>query len=254
MRRSKRGISPNVNVMESRELLSTAATVFSERALNGVVRDVKAIMGTLAKTENTVQASANLANLSARIPSGPQALAPSWQSDLSRYRPHSTRSVVTTERLILGDLYRYIQSNVNGVAPPIPGSGSSSNPPPTSGPGSGEGMPPPAPAPAPVTSLDSVTIQNTTGLAIEVTIYLDVPQVQQPWITQVIPAQGTSNVVFNFNSSTDAFMTMDVSMANGSLTPPPLTNLSLPQPMNGYNGALFTISLIGPYFNVTPVS
>ena len=48
-------------------------------------------------------------------------------------------------------------------------------------------------------------------------------------------------------------MTMDVSMADGSQTPPPLTNLSLSQPMSGYNGALFTIGLLGPYFNVTPL-
>ena len=96
-----------------------------------------------------------------------------------------------------------------------------------------------------------MTIQNTTGLAITVTVRLDVPQVQQPWITKTIPAQGTTTVPFNFGTATDAFMTMDVSMANGSQTPPPLTDLSLSQPLGGYKGLLFSISLVGPYFNVT---
>ncbi len=105
----------------------------------------------------------------------------------------------------------------------------------------------------PESSLDSVRIQNTTGLALLVTVRLDVPQVQQPWITETIPAQGSSIVTFNFGTATNAFMTMDVSLADGGQTPPPLTDLSLSQPMSGYNGALFSISLLGPYFNVTPL-
>ena len=48
-------------------------------------------------------------------------------------------------------------------------------------------------------------------------------------------------------------MTMDVSRADRLQTPPPFTNISLSQPITGYNGTLFTISLFGPYFNVTPL-
>ena len=103
----------------------------------------------------------------------------------------------------------------------------------------------------PAPSLDSVRIQNTTGLALLVTVHLKVPQIQQPWITETIPVQGSSIVLFNFGTATNAFMTMDVSRADGGQTPPPWTNLNLSQPLSGYNGALFTISLFGPYFNVT---
>ena len=94
-------------------------------------------------------------------------------------------------------------------------------------------------------------IQNTTGLALLVTVHLNVPQIQQPWITETIPAQGNSVMLFDFGTATKAFMTMDVSRADGGQTPAPFTNISLSQPISGYNGALFTISLFGPYFNVT---
>ena len=103
----------------------------------------------------------------------------------------------------------------------------------------------------PTPSLDSVTIQNTTGLALLVTVHLEVPQFQQPFITETIPAQGNSTVLFNFGTATNAFMTMDISRADGGQSPPPFTNVSLSQPISGYNGALFTISVLGPYFNVT---
>ena len=39
---------------------------------------------------------------------------------------------------------------------------------------------------------------------------------------------------------------------DGGQAPPPLSNLSLSQPLAGYNGALFTISVFGSYFNLTP--
>jgi hypothetical protein len=211
-------------------------------------------MTTLARTEDTAQASAQLTGLSSRIPTGPQGLAPSWQGDIGLYRPHSARSISTTERRILDALYSYVQGGIEGGSPPVTGSGSSTTTPgqgsgTTTTPGQGSGG---TSTSAPAPSFDSVTVQNTTGLAILVTVRLDVPQVQQPWITETIPAQGSSIVSFNFGTATDAFMTMEVSMANGSQTPPPLTNLSLSQPLSGYNGTLFTISLIGPYFNVTP--
>jgi hypothetical protein len=240
MRRTKKSVSPSLDVIEPRVLLSTAAPFLSQHPLNGVVRDVKAIMSTLARTEDTVQASDHLTRLSSRIPSGPEVLAPSWRSDIGLYRPHSARSILTTQRQILGDLHRY----VHGGNRPVTGLGSTTS----TTPGQGkESTPTPAP------SLDSVRIANTTGLTLVVTVHLDVPQIQQPWITETIPAQGSGVVLFNFGTATNAFMTMDVSRADGGQTPPPLTNLNLSQPMSGYNGTLFTISLAGPYFNVTPL-
>jgi hypothetical protein len=246
MRRTKLGILPSVDAIEPRVLLSTASPFLSRHALSGVVRDVRAIMSTLARTDNTVHASVQLSRLSSRIPSGTEELAPTWQGDLGLYRAHSASSIITTQTRILGDLDRFVQGGFYGGNPPVTRSGSST---PTT-PGQGTGG---TAHPVPASSLDSVRIQNTTGLALLVTVHLEVPQVQQPWITETIPAQGNSIVPFDFGTATNAFMTIDVSRADGGQTPPPLTNLSLSQPMGGYSAALFSISLVGPYFNVTPL-
>ena len=72
----------------------------------------------------------------------------------------------------------------------------------------------------PASSLDSVKIQNTTGLALVVTVHLKVPQIQQPWITETIPVEGNTIASFNFGTATNAFMTMDVSLADGGQSPP----------------------------------
>jgi hypothetical protein len=246
MRRSRKSVSPGVEMVESRVLLSAAAPLLTQRALNGIVHDVRGIMSTLARTKDTAQASAHLTRLSSRIPFGPEELAPIWQNDLELYNPHKAASVTTTENLILGDLYQYVQGGEGGGGkPPVTGSGSTTSPAPSQGTG---GTTNPAPQP----SLDSVSIDNTTGLTLVVTVHLEVPQVQKPWITETIPAQGNTTVLFNFGTATDAFMTMDVSQPDGSQTPPPWTGLSLDQPMSGYNGTLFTISAFGSYFNVTP--
>jgi hypothetical protein len=244
MRKAKTGVLPGVDVMEPRLLLSTAAPLLSKHALSGVVRDVRDIMSTLAKTADTVQASAHLTALSSGVPSGTEGLAPLWRSDIGLYRPHSARSLLTTQRRILGDLDSYVQGGVDGGDRPVTGSGSTTST--TSGRGKGDSA---TPVPAP--SLDSVRIQNTTGLALLVTVHLEVPQIQQPSITETIPAEGSSIVPFDFGTATNAFMTMNVSRADGGQTPPPFTNLNLSQPISGYNGTLFTISLFGPYFNVT---
>jgi hypothetical protein len=240
------GVSPSVDVLEPRVVLSAAAPLLSQQALHGVVRDVKAIMSTLARTEDTVQARVDLTRLSSQIPSGPEGLAPSWRSDIGLYRPHSARSILTTQRRVLGDLYQYVQGGGAAGNQPVSGPGSTTRPAP--GPGAG-GTATPVPTP----SLDSVRIQNTTGLALVVTVHLKVPQIQQPWITATIPAQGSVIVPFDFGTATNAFMTMDVRRADGGQTPPPWTGISLAQPTTGYSGALFTISVFGPYFNVSPL-
>jgi hypothetical protein len=105
--------------------------------------------------------------------------------------------------------------------------------------------------PVPLPSLDSVRIQNTTGLALQATVHLEVSQNHQPSITETIPAQGSSIASFDFGTATNVFMTMDVSRADGGgQSPPPWTNINLSQPLSGYNGVLFTISLFGSYFSV----
>ena len=260
MRRTKTGVLPSVDVMEPRLLLSTAAPLLSKHALTGVVREIRAIGSTLAKTGDTAQASAQLAGLSSQIPSGSAGLALSWQSDIGLYRPHSARSIVSMETRIVGDLYRYNRGVVDGGNQPVSGSGSTTSTTPNQGTGDTT-VPVPTPTPSqsatgtstpvPTPSLDSVRIQNTTGLALQVTVQLQVSQNHQPSITETIPAQGSTIASFDFGTATNVFMTMDVSRADGGgQNPPPWTNINLSQPLSGYNGVLFTISLFGSYFSV----
>ena len=126
MRRTKTSVLPGVDVMETRLLLSTAAPHMARRALTGIVHDIKAIVSTLARTDNTVQAGAQLTGLSSQVPSGSASLLNlSWQIDLGLFRPHSQRSAITTEKRLLGDLYRAIESAGSGGSGP----GSASTPP-----------------------------------------------------------------------------------------------------------------------------
>ncbi len=239
--------------MEPRTLLSTGVPLLGGHALRGVVHEVRSIVGKLVRSGDTGRASAALTHLSSRIPSGTEDLAPTWRGDLALYRPGTPGSGMAAETRIIGDLYRYVRGGSVGASP-VPAPVSTTQPPPNQGTVGGgatgatgnSGIPTPAPQ-----SLDSVSIQNATGLNLLVTVYLRVAQVQQPWITETIPA-GSPIVDFNFGSATGAFMTMTVSMANGSQTPPPFSNVALDQPIDGYDGTLFTISLFSGYFNVTP--
>ena len=83
-----------------------------------------------------------------------------------------------------------------------------------------------------------------------VTVYLDDSQNPQPYITETISTQGDPTKLFNFGTSTGDFMTMGISRADGLQSPAPFDNIQLSQPLGGYGGTLFTISLLGPYFNV----
>jgi hypothetical protein len=260
--------APSLDVLESRELLSTATPLLSQHALNGVVRDVRAIMGSLARTEDAAQAGARLTRLSSRLPYGEVTLAPAWQNDLGFYRPGSTWSLMATRRQILGDLYRYVQGGFvggNGIVTGQGstgfnpgglglGSGGTTNPtpiPPPGYPGPGNGG---TTHPLPTISPDSVRIENTTGLELQVTVYLETSHTPQPYLTEIIPAQWGSIALFNFGSATGAFMSMNVSLSDGGQTPPPFDGVALSQPLTGYNGALFDISLFGDtYFNVNPL-
>jgi hypothetical protein len=244
MRRPKRCV-PQWDAMEPRALPSAATPLLSMHALHGIVHDIKAIVRTLSETDAVGRASVQLARLASRIPGGREQLASVWRNDVGLYNPHTTGSSGPVQRRLLDDLYHFLQVGPSG-GPGVTTPGSTTPSTPNPGP-SGQ---PSLPAPAP--SLDSVTIQNTTGLDLLVTVHLKVPQVQQPWITLTIPAQGSPVVPFDFGTATNAFMTIDVRRADGGQSPPPFAHFSLPQPSTGYNGTLFTISLFGPYFNVSP--
>lgn len=257
MRKTKTGLVPVVDALESRWVLSTATPLLSRHAMSGVVHEIKAIVNTLARTDNKAQASAQLASLSSEISSGSANLAAAWQIDLGLYRPHSARSAISTQQRILGELRRLVEAgnqpaSVTGSTPTTPsqGTGYSDSSGTTTNNGQGSsGTSTPAPEPEP--SVDSVKIENTTGLALVVTIYLDDSQNPLPYITETIPAGESSPALFNFGTSTGAFMTMNVSRADGLQSPAPFDNIQLSQPLGGYDGTLFTISLLGPYFNVS---
>jgi hypothetical protein len=240
MRRLNKKISPHVDAMEPRAMPSAASPLLTSQALHGIVHDVRAIVRTLSMTDAVGHARVQLTKLASQIPGGSDQLAPAWRKDVGLFNPHTAGSSVSVRQQLLDDLYRFVQGGAGGTG--ASGSGSTNPPAPNPGPG----------LPVPLLSLDSVRIKNTTGLNLLVTVRLRVPQIQQPWITQTIPAQGTPVVPFDFGTATNAFMTIDVRRADGGQSPPPLLSFSLPQPSNGYNGTLFTISLFGPYFNVSP--
>ena len=52
MRRTKKSVSPVVDVAEPRVLLSAATPLVGQHTLNAVTRDVGAIMNALGRTEN----------------------------------------------------------------------------------------------------------------------------------------------------------------------------------------------------------
>lgn len=243
MPETKKSLSPSLEQAEPRMLLTAATSLLSPHALRGVVQDVKAIMNTLARSGDTNQASHQLTELSSKVPSGPEGLAPIWQKDLGLYNPHAMGSVAAARRRILGDLDHFVRHG--GANARATGWRSTTSPPAAEGPSGGGG-------PVAMPSLDGVSIRNTTGLALLVTVHLEVAQVEKPWITETIPAQGNTTLAFDFGTETDAFMSVDIRRADGLQSPPPFTDFSLSQPMDGYNGALFTISVFGSYFNVTP--
>jgi hypothetical protein len=258
MRRTKRDFAPILDPAEPRVLLSGGHALLSRPALNIVVHDLERIVTSLAKTHDTATASASLNSLASRIPSGSTGLAPSWQIDLTLYNPNARRSVAAVKRHLVSDLDWYVEGGTQPTTPsPATPTGSAPTTPSPTGPtgstsgtgGSSNPTPPTTPAPA----LDSVGIENTTGLALTVTITLETGQRLQPSITETIPAQGDAVVPFDFGTSTNALMSMSVSLANGGQSPPAWTDASLSQPISGYDGTVFQISLFGPYFNVTTV-
>jgi hypothetical protein len=264
MRRTKPRLLPSMDVMEPRSLLSTGASLASARVLTRVDHLVKSIVTSLAKTDNTVRANANLASLASQIAPSSPSLAVSWQSDVALYRPGSPKSMITTQQRIIDDLRRLLHNDAQagtgtgigtGAGSTTAGTGTGSTTSSTPTPGTA-GTPNPSEgdsgtsAPVPAPSLDSVRIQNQTGLALTVTVFLDDSQNPLPFITETISAQGDPTELFNFGTSTGAFMTMDISRADKLQSPAPFDNIQLSQPLGGYGGTLFTISLLGPYFNV----
>jgi hypothetical protein len=246
MQKPKRNITPGVEAMEGRSLPSTTIPVLTTHALNTVANNIGQIVGTLAETHDAARAAAAVSQVVSKIPFGARQLAPQLRADLERARLTNSQAGIETKKEILGDLYEYVTTGVANDKFRVVGPGSAIFNVLNQGSGSGSTVD----NPAPTANADFVNIQNKTGQAIVVTVRLNNSGNPRPSITRTIPATGQTTLPFDFGTATDTFMAIDVRTANGSQPPYSLNNLLLPQPMGGYDGALFVISTLGRYFNV----
>ncbi len=230
MPRIKRSVSLRVETMESRELLSGVVPVLTMQTYNAVVGDVKNVMGTLAKTHNFSAAQLSLTNLSSSIPFGRQELSPTWVGDLGIYSPQVPRSGLAMQNQILGDLNRYIDGGVSAGTFRVVGPGSAVF-----------GVPQ---LRAPAVSAASVRIVNNTGLNITVVASLNGTAQR---ITQQIA--NTNTALFDFQSNSRNFISINISQTNGQTPPPPLF-VGLNMPVGGYFGNSYPISLFGGVYSV----
>jgi hypothetical protein len=228
-----------VNGTDSYTQRDETVTIINGRGVASVT------MGTLkavaAKVERTVmnparthilsRASARLRNLASEIPNGLQRLAPVWQHDLASYSPRTPGSRRAFKRQLLADLEHEVAAGVAAGEFRL------------TGPGAAAYLRSAGLAQA---SLDSVTIFNSTGFGITVTASLNGTGRTLPPRTI---ASSTSSL-FDFGSSTDSFISINVSRT-GSNQPPPFTNVSLSRPISGYRGKQFTVSVLGGRFSVS---
>jgi hypothetical protein len=98
-----------------------------------------------------------------------------------------------------------------------------------------------------VHSRDTVHIRNNTSFHIDVIARLLVPGSIKPTISRRIGPNG-SVAVFSFGRHAHDFIEIEVRRVGGT-TPPPFA-LILNMPLDGYNGKLFTVSVLGGHFNV----
>lgn len=230
MPRIKRSASLRVETMESKELLSGGLPVLTMQAYNAVVGDVENVMGTLAKTHDFRAAQFSLTKLSSRIPFGRQELSPTWVGDLGIYSPQAPRSGLKMQRQILGDLNLYIEGGVGAGTFRVVGRGSAV----FGGPQ----------FKSPAVSAASVRIVNNTGLNITVVATLNGTAQR---ITRQIP--NTNTALFDFQSSSGNFISINISQTNGRTPPPPLF-VGLNKPIGGYFGKSYPITLFGGVYSV----
>ena len=251
MRRMKPRLIPHLDAMEPRLLLSTTPPREFKYTASAAAHEIKAIVNGLAKSGDRTEADANLTTLASQLMPGSALLATAWIDDVAFVRPNSVKSTIIAQRRLIADLHQYLAEG----GPSGSGTNSTNSGSPTQGsPGTTVGEPTPTPGPGttgtnatvPTPSLDSVQIENLTGLSLVVTVKLGDSLNPQPYITETIAAQTDPTVLFNFGTSTGAFMTMNVSRADGLPSPAPFDNIQLSQPLGGYNATLFTISLLAP--------
>src|SRR5262245_32289247 len=226
---SRRAV-PHLEAMESRSMLSTVTPVLTMGRLKAVIAEVDRAVVSLSRNHNMRLASLRLARFASQIPEGLQQLDPVWEHDLAGYNPRTPGSGRALERQLLADLKHDVAAGVAAGEFRLTGRGA------------GAFL---ASAGLPQASRDSVTIFNSTGLAITVSAALN-------GTSRTIPARNIANgssSLFDFNSSTNNFISINVRATVGN-QPPPI-NVTLNRPINGYDGKVFTISVFGGRFSVS---
>jgi hypothetical protein len=228
--RKKNKVTPRVEVVEARRLPSGVTPVLTTHTYETVVADVERIATRLARTQNVAQAAASLEKLSTKLPFGLRQLDPVWNAALAGYNPQVPGSAAATEQLLLTDLKRDVADGIATGEFRLAGPGAAAL----------------ARSLRSQVSADSVTIANRTGLTITATAVLNGTGRS---LTRTIGNGGS--MPFDFGTSTNNFISLNVARADGRTPPPPRTNISLPRPISGYNGTTFTVSVFGGLFSVS---
>ncbi len=167
MRSVRRRLSPRMEHLEGRELLSTGSPVLTMNRLDGIVGQLEKIAGRVTRTHDTTQASAAIARLASRTPIGSGPLVATWQNDL---QSGSTLSRTALRNELAGALYNDVLNDVAAGTLRVTGPGSlvfqvlSPTPAPGEGSGGGGGS-------APTAGNISVNVTNSFGQTLWVQLY-----------------------------------------------------------------------------------
>jgi hypothetical protein len=219
----------SVEAMEARELLSGIMPVLTMHRYNGLVADVRNVMGTLAKTHDFAGAGVSLAGAAAEVPFGRQQLLPTWQGDLGLFSAQVPGSGLAVQAQLINDLNRFLHAGVTASQFRVTGPGSAA----FYGPENEQ-------------KSVSVRIVNATKLKIKIVATL----------TGSKPISGTMDVngpplLIDFKlQSTDYYIIINVSRADGARVPAP-RDITLDRPVQGYNGKVFTLSVFADRFSVS---
>jgi hypothetical protein len=182
----------------------------------------------LERTQDPSRAATSLESLAARIPFGRRQLAPEWVSDLALFSPGVSGSGLTTEKALLTTLRHDVALGVAKGEFRVTGKDAAALSSPR----------------LPQVSLDSVRVGNNTNLTLSVTVSLNNTGRSIPMTIRA----GAPPALFDFGTATNNSMSISVRNANGG-SPPPF-NTRLDMPVGGYNGKLFTVSILGGFFTV----
>jgi hypothetical protein len=211
-------------------MLSGVTPVLTTGTLKAVAAEVERTVVNLSRTHDLSRASARLAQIALEIPDGSQQLAPVWQLELANNGFLARGSGRSFERRLLDDLKHDVAIGVAAGEFRL------------TGPGAAAYL---RSAVLPQTSQDSVTILNSTGFSITVSASLNGTGRTLPPRT----IANTASSLFDFGSSTNNFISINVTRTDGNQPPPLATTLN--RPISGYNGKQFTITVFGGRFAVS---